>query len=162
MKTGVSILFCVILMLPGIAGGQQAVVADATEPSPDLTPEQVIAIQLNALKNNDRPFPDYGIGITFNFASPGNKAGTGPLPRFIQMVKSPVYRPMLSHRSYSREPIEILGDIARQEVTIIDAGGKRHVYIFILSKQAEPPYEDCWLTDSVMRVVDGSRPTRVA
>ena len=149
-------------MLPGIACGQQPVAAEATEPSPDLTPEQVIAIQLNALKNNDRPSPDHGIGIAFKFASSGNKASTGPLAKFIQMVKNPVYRPMLNHRSYTREPIEMFGDIARQRITIIDAGGKRHVYIFILSKQTEPPYEDCWMTDSVMRVVDESGRTRVA
>ena len=69
-------------MLPSIACGQQPVVTDATEPGPDLTPEQVIAIQLNALKNNDRPATDHGIRITFNFASPGNKASTGPLATF--------------------------------------------------------------------------------
>ena len=161
-STVVCVLLCSIAMLPSIACGQEPVVPNATEPSPDLTPEQVITIQLNALKNNDRPSPDHGIGITFNFASPGNKAFTGPLARFIRMVKDPVYRPMLNHRSYAREAVETFGDMARQRVTIVDAGGRRIVYIFILSKQTEPPYEDCWMTDSVMRVVDESGPARVA
>ena len=161
-STVVCVLLCSIAMLPSIACSQEPVVPNATEPSPHLTPEQVIAIQLNALKNNDRPSPDHGIGITFNFASPGNKASTGLLPRFIRMVKNPAYRPMLNHRSYSREAIETLGDIARQRVTIVDAGGRRIVYIFVLSKQTEPPYEDCWMTDSVMRADDESGPTRLA
>ena len=160
--TVVFVLLCSMAMPASIACSRQPVVPNATEPNPDLTPEQVVAVQLNALKNNDDPSPDHGIGIAFNFASPGNKASTGPLPRFIRMVKNPVYRPLLNHRSHTREAIEIFDDIARQRVTVVDTGGRRIVYVFVLSKQAEPPCEDCWMTDSVMRVDDDSGPTRVA
>ena len=36
--------------------------------------------------------------LTWNFASPANKQVTGPIERFIPMVKTPAYEPML-HRS---------------------------------------------------------------
>ncbi len=124
----------------------------ATEPDPSLTPEQVTAIQLEALKSNRDLPDDGGIAITFNFASPANRRMTGPLPRFIQMLKNPLYAIMLNFERYESAKIEYDGDIARQRVTLIDADGKRSLFLFVLSKQKEAPYENCWMTDVVHRV----------
>src|SRR5438309_2031919 len=65
------------------------------EPSPQLTPDQVVRVQMEAMKHNDRPAHDAGIAKTFKFASPQNREQTGPLDKFIAMVKNPVYAPML-------------------------------------------------------------------
>ena len=54
--------------------------AEDLVPDPALTPEQVVRIQLEALRNNDAG--DRGIAVAFRFASPGNRQNTGPLPRF--------------------------------------------------------------------------------
>ena len=66
-----------------------------TEPDPSLPPQDVVSIQIEALQNNDIPYEDRGIEVTFNFASPANKRMTGPLERFKVMVRNPVHIPIL-------------------------------------------------------------------
>ena len=130
--------------------------AESPKPDPKLSPEEVIRIQLEALRDNDTPEKDSGIARAFEFASPGNRAATGPLDNFIQLVKSPAYRPMLNHRRAERGQIRVTGDEARQRVTLTDARGRKITYIFILSRQQEEPYAGCWMTDSVIRVPDSN------
>jgi hypothetical protein len=125
---------------------------DVTEPNPKLSAEQVIAIQLRALRDNAKLDNDRGIKITFNFASPSNRQMTGPLPRFIEMVKNPLYVIMFTFERCERGPLEREGNEVRQRVTLIDKEGKRAIFLFVLSKQKLPPYRDCWMTDSVFRV----------
>ena len=74
--------------------------ADLREPDPALSPADVVAIQLNALQTNDTPETDAGIAQTWAFAHPDNKRVTGPLPRFAQMIKGPLYQILLGHRSH--------------------------------------------------------------
>ena len=124
----------------------------ATKPGPSLTPAQVIAIQLYALQNNSHLENDRGIEITFNFASPANRAMTGPLPRFINMVKNPLYSVMLDFDSFETAPIERNGERVQQRVTLIHKQGRRAIFMWTLSKQKEAPYVNCWMTDGVIRV----------
>src|SRR6478735_3394052 len=63
-------------------------------PRKEYEPDQVVQIVMDALQNNDDH--DAGIVTTFNFASPGNKRLTGPVERFIPMVRSAAYRSMLN------------------------------------------------------------------
>ncbi|MFL5578391.1 MAG: DUF4864 domain-containing protein [Gemmatimonadaceae bacterium] len=132
-------------------------------PSPTLTPEQVVTIQLDALQHNDTPTPDFGIETTFRFASPANRVATGPLERFADVVKNSVYRPMINHRRVERGPMHVDGDQARQRVTVVTANGTRVAYMFILSRQRGGEYDRCWMTDGVARLnetgprVDGLR-----
>jgi hypothetical protein len=121
------------------------------QPTPELSPEQVIKIQLNALKRNNSAENDLGIAAAFVFASPANKMSTGPLTRFARMVKAPLYKSMLNHRSANFEPIDIDGDFAKQRVILIDAENHQVSYIFSLSRQYFNPYWNCWMTDSVVR-----------
>ena len=120
-------------------------------PRPAYAPDQVVRIQIEALGDNDRPHPDAGIEITFRFASPANRKVTGPLPRFIEMVHNPAYRPMLNHRGARYGKLKREGDHASQTVILKTRDGNRVGYLFQLSRQSEAPYKDCWMTDSVMR-----------
>jgi hypothetical protein len=47
---------------------------DLRRPNPALSPEDVVAIQLNALQTNDTPETDAGIAQTWAFAHPDNNA----------------------------------------------------------------------------------------
>ena len=115
-------------------------------PRPELTPEEVIRIQLEALRHNDER--DRGIEVAFRFASPANRAQTGPLPRFIRMIEKGPYALMLETRHASYGVVEISGEFARQRVTL--TGSRALVsYWFYLSRQSEEPYVDCWMTDAV-------------
>ena len=122
------------------------------EPSRALAPAQVIQILLAALKHNDSPNADDGIRTAFRFASPGNRLMTGPEERFIRLVKNPLYRPLLNHRSSDVRPIQISDDRAAQRVKLIDASGSPAIFVFTLSRQTLEPYKDCWMTDGVERI----------
>jgi hypothetical protein len=108
----------------------------------------VVRIQLEALGKNEST--DAGIEITFRFASPANKVSTGPLPRFINLVKSPLYKPMLNFREAEYFLPELEGSRARQRVRLTGRGGQAVLYAFYLSRQTELPYEGCWMTDAVI------------
>jgi hypothetical protein len=118
------------------------------QPDPSLSPGNVVRIQLEALRTNDST--DAGIAVTFGFASPANKASTGPLPRFVDLVKSPPYEPMLNFLGVEYLPIETSGSLARLRVRLTGRGGQVVRYAFYLSKQTDPPYEGCWMTDAVV------------
>ena len=70
--------------------------AELVKPNNSLEPHQVVKIQLRGLKYNDEPKKDNGIEQTWEFAHPYNKRYTGPLPKFINMIKSENYKIMAS------------------------------------------------------------------
>ena len=146
----------------GSALGQQSEtgagnpLSEALVPDPALSPSEVVRIQIEALRHNDGQ--NRGIAVAFRFASPANRANTGPLARFIPMIKHGPYALMLDFRDATYGPVETVADRARQRVTLT---GTRETmtYWFYLSRQSEPPYVGCWMTDSV--IIEPS-PGRVA
>lgn len=118
-------------------------------PSPELDPGQVVRIQLRALRANNAS--DEGIAVAFRFASPRNKASTGPLPRFIHMIRAGPYRLMLEYERASYTPVRVEGNRAVQRVTLV---GRRQIrsYDFLLQRQTGPPCDGCWMTEAVMVV----------
>lgn len=138
------------LLLLAAAAAQAAGPAIALpKPDPSLDPVTVVKLQLEALAHVDQPVKDAGLAVVFRFASPGNQAQTGPLEKFSRMIRSG-YADMLNHRSASVVKSTIDGDQALEAVEIIDRAGVTHRYVFILSKQTEAPYKDCWMTDGVI------------
>ncbi len=121
-----------------------------TEPDPSLSPQDVVSIQIEALRNNDVPYEDRGIEVTFNFASPANQRMTGPLERFKVMVRSPIYGPMIDHRTAKYENLMIEGEIAQIDVILTSKDGEYLGYRFILSRQHGNRYEGSWMTDAVI------------
>lgn len=122
------------------------------QPNPEYLPDEVVGIQMRALGKNDQPFDDAGIELTFRFASPSNKASTGPLSRFTNLFSNPAYKPMLNHTLLEVGQAEIRENQARVPVMIETPDGSRMVYLFMLSLQSQEPYMDCWMTDSVNAV----------
>ncbi|MES2731386.1 MAG: DUF4864 domain-containing protein [Bacteroidota bacterium] len=123
---------------------------DQPMPSTDFSPHDVVEIQLKALQQNNTQ--DNGIEIIFNFASPDNKALTGPLNHFKQIVKEPLYEPMLNFQSLRAAEMVEEGEQAEQVILITDKYGDLAAFLFTLSKQTQAPYQNCWMTDSVMRI----------
>ncbi len=116
-------------------------------PSPSLSPDQVVRIQLDALRLNDRPAKDAGIAAAFRFASPKNREATGPLDNFARIVRGPGYLPMIDHRIAGTGPMVIVGEVAAQRVTVVAKDGRAFEYEFQLSKD---PATGCWFTDGVI------------
>ena len=123
------------------------IVVKSPTPHPDLTPRQVVAAQLEALRNNDAPHPDSGIATAFEFASAANRRATGPVARFARLLKNPLYRTMLGHSSAQFGPIQVEGNVARTQVVLFGGDGRIVVYDFTLSLDESTR---CWLTDSVL------------
>lgn len=119
----------------------------APSPDPDLSPREVVRLQLDALRRNGELGGDRGIEAAFRFASPANRAVTGPLERFAEMLRNPVYRPMLDHASAEFGPVQDDGEVARVQVVLFGRNGEVAAYDVTLSKDEET---ECWLTDSVM------------
>ena len=117
-------------------------------PEPELKPNDVVRLQLLAMQQNDDS--DFGIEVTFRFASPANKKQTGPLKRFIRLVRNPSYRPLLNHINTTFLELNIEEDFAVQDVIITTSNGERIGYRFRLSIQKGPLYPGCWMTDSVI------------
>jgi len=138
--------FLVVLVAPVLADH-----LPHTEPDPSLSPRDVVSIQIEALQQNDTPYEDRGIEVTFEFASPTNQRVTGPLERFTIMVHNPTYGPMIDHRNAKYENLMVEGDFARIDVILISREGEYVGYRFILSRQYGNQYGGSWMTDAVMR-----------
>lgn len=135
----------------------QSELPSAHRPSPSLSPAEVVAIQLHALQGNDEIGGHAGIATVFQFASPANRSITGPLDRFVELVHTPEYRPMLNHRRAEPGPLITSGDLAEQRVVITSAGGDRVAYVFVLARQRSGAYAGCWMTEGVLREAAGAQ-----
>ena len=122
------------------------------QPSPAYQPSEVVGIQMRALANNDKPFSNAGIEITFRFASPKNKLSTGPIERFTGLFNHPAYRAMINHSSLEVGKAEVRQNRARVPVKIETDDGRNLIFLFELSLQNTEPYLNCWMTDAVTPV----------
>lgn len=66
--------------------------SSAPRPSVELSPEVVVATQIEALRNLD-------FETVFAFASPSNRSVTGPLDKFIGLLNTPFYVPLVGYTS---------------------------------------------------------------
>ena len=138
-----------VLLALAAGAGSAADPSETTQPSPRLSPGDVVRLQLEALRHNDDPSTDSGIAVAFALASPQNQAQTGPLARFIRMVHEN-YPELLNHRGARLSAAKIHGDEAWQPVELTDSDGRRLRYLFILRRQVAPPCAGCWMTDGVI------------
>ena len=118
-------------------------------PHPSLSPLEVVRIQAFALGENDTPRPDCGIEVVWRFASTENKAHTGPLDRFKQMVHNPLYSPMLNHTGAEFGSPLVKGKQAQIDVVLQTRRLGPVTYRFILRRVATGDTAHCWVTDAV-------------
>ena len=122
--------------------------AAQTAPSPALSPAEVVTAQLTALRTVDNPSPDAGMAIVFAFASPGNRAQTGPLPRFSRMVRQG-YGGLVNNRGASIEDVAVEDDTAFVATKVVAQSGQVLTYVFILARGPHEGCDGCWMTDGV-------------
>ena len=132
-------------------------VADDARPAPSFAVQDVVKIQLEALRHNDAQ--DRGIVVAFRFASPSNQLNTGPLPRFARMLKDGPYALMLHFTHASYDPPQIVDREAVHRVTVVASGSAALTFVFYLSRQSAPgPLHNCWMTDFVQ--IEATRGTQ--
>lgn len=131
--------------------------AETRGPDPALTPEQVVDIQLQALKFNDNPTPNAGIAQTFALAHPSNKRVTGPLPRFEKMIRTPAYAPLLGHAAHQIERLAGDETVVRFRVFVELENGKTLQYLWEVKRVLEGPDQGAWLTTNVSAPAPGGQ-----
>ena len=141
-----------LILSAGLFTGAMAASLDAS-PNRSLSPEQVVRCQIEALSSNDQQ--DNGIATAFRFASPSNREVTGPLPRFIHMIKNSPYSVMLDPQLVEYGELEIVDDHARLQVSVLTADYVAVAFRFYLSRQKHTGCDGCWMTDGV--TVEGAR-----
>ena len=124
--------------------------AELIKPKIGIEPNQVVKIQLNGLMNNNKPNLDDGIKQAWEFAHPSNKKYTGPLPKFINLLKSETYKMLINH--LENEIIEVFKSNNQYGFEVIILGNDKKYYKFqwVLEKYYEEGHlKNCWLTTSV-------------
>lgn len=122
-------------------------------PQPDLSPGDVVRIQVEALAEKDLPYQDAGIETVFRFMAPESKQLTGSIRHFIEVVNNPIYRCCINHRHVRYSEVRVKEDRALRALILKAAQSGREVgFIFLLMRQKAPPHRDCWMTRSVRRV----------
>jgi hypothetical protein len=121
----------------------------APQPSPTLTPQQVVQVQLKALQHVDSPVQDAGFATVYRFTSPENREQTGPLPQFSRMIRAG-FGELLNHRKAELSPLLQQGEQVLVPVAVTSINGQRFHYVFVLRRQVEGNYKGCWMTDGVV------------
>ena len=126
------------------------VYGEMIKPDPSIGPKEVILIQLKALQKNNSPFDDAGIEQTWEFAHPSNRAFTGPIQRFTQMMYAPSYAVMLDHKKHDILEVKLEDNTAYFFIELTSIDGKMFGFKWTLEKvKVEGIFKDCWMTTAV-------------
>lgn len=122
----------------------------AAEPEPRHAPRDVVVAQAYGLHC-------HRVDVCFRFASPANKAQTGPLERFAQFFEGPSrFSSMLGCQSFHIDAEHLHGVRAGYraratfQLTFVTKEGKEFYFAWELSRQIEKEYRGCWMTDGVV------------
>ena len=141
------IVFCFLML-------SKPLFADILLPSPSLLPEEVVTIQLDALKNNNIPYVNAGIEQAWEFAHPSNRKFTGPLDNFKNMLLSPAYSLMLNFQEYKIIPVKKNEYQSLFFIELKDKNGIMIGFQWIVEKvQKNGKYNNCWMTISVSQPI---------
>lgn len=122
-------------------------------PRPELSPGEVVRIQIEALAENDLPHKDAGIETAFRFMAPDTRQQIGSIRHFIEVVNNPIYRCCLYHRQARYSEVRERDRQALRALILEPAETGAEVgFVFALERQHAPPHRDCWMTTSVRRV----------
>ena len=129
-----------------------SVYAELTEPNKRLEPYDVVKIQLEALKNNNKD--DNGIKQTWLFAHPDNKKITGPYERFRIMIYGQQYKFLLNHSSHKINLITNSPNKFIYRIEILSDKKQLFFYEWHVQKGSEEKCKNCWFTSAVSIPVD--------
>jgi len=124
--------------------------AKLIKPNPKINPLTVITIQLEALKENNYPYEDFGIEQTWEFSHPQNRQYTGPLSNFKLMMKSNSYDMMINHSNHNIIYVSVNEETANYFIEIIDKIGNKFGFTWTVTKVlTRGELLNCWMTSSV-------------
>ena len=117
-------------------------------PNDRFSPIEVVDIQLTSLQSNSDD--NKGIYQCWLFAHPVNKKYTGPIGRFISMIKSNPYDVLLGSLFFETKLISKNQTEAKVEVFLDGKNKNRYKILWILSKSnISKTCTNCWMTIGV-------------
>jgi hypothetical protein len=150
------LLVSIVLTLPGLLLADTELAGTDPRPNADYSPEEVVAIVVDALQQNPNTENDAGIRTVFAFASPSNRAFTGPLARFTSMIKGG-FSDMLGFRDSRFESLKRQGNRAVRIVWLVQDSGKEVGYAFQVARQEGGDHDGMWMTESVVPLGESNR-----
>jgi len=124
--------------------------AELIKPNNFIQPHQVVKIQLTSLMKNDEPKQNNGIKQTCEFAHPNNQRYTGPLERFMVMLKGDSYKMLLNHLEHKIVELELTNNIAIYEVKVLSKNKAYYKLNWQVKKyEKNGILKGCWLTTMV-------------
>ena len=140
-----------VVLLSVIIGGIGIVTnkSKLISPNPQLNAHQVLTIQLQSLQHNKKLGNNFGIKQTYEFAHPNNKALTGPIHNFIEMLETESYSILLNHSQTSittihQDPIHEVFEVT------VTKGDKKATFIWTILALQNEQQDIYWYTASVM------------
>lgn len=118
----------------------------ALSPSPELAPQAVIEVVLQALQAYDAPHAAAGAEVLYAFCSPRMKGAVGDLEALKRALANELYRPLVGHSSAELGALQQIGDSARQMVTVDGVS-----YTVALAKARYGEHVGCWLISGIAR-----------
>lgn len=120
---------------------------DAAQPSPELTPDQVVARLLEAFAQG----ADSGASLLWAFGSPRLRSSSGDPHHLSRILDNELFAPLVDHLEADVEPLSRLEGAARQVVTVLSRDQGRVPYLFALSLARSGDREGCWLVSGLER-----------
>lgn len=142
-------LFALFMMISPVRGDE------VISPSAELGPEDVVEIQLLGLKLTNGDSQSVAMRQVWEFAHPANKAMTGPLARFATLFDLPAYRPLLGHKDHEILRLAARPDMVQMRVSITGADSQAYVYLWVVGRVDDGPYDGSWMTLSVSAPAGG-------
>lgn len=136
--------------LSAVPGAGQAIGTGAEfPPQPELEPKAVVERQMAAIRAARDDATQ--IAACYAFASPSNRQAIGSAENLLNMIRAN-YAPMMNTDKAEVGEAQIEDRTAAVTVSVISSDAAVHAYQFFLSRQTEPPYTDCWMTDAVLEL----------
>ena len=121
--------------------------ADIIKPSKNLSAYDVVKIQLEALKKNNKD--NDGIKQTWLFAHPENKKYTGPYERFKIMLLGEQYKFLINHSCHKINLLSNSPNTFIYRIEIIANDKQLFFYEWHVQKGSDDKCNDCWFTSAV-------------
>lgn len=139
----------VIMMIACVVLSSKVTAQTIIEPSPDLSPVQVVEIQLLGLKLSGGDASRVEMEQVWRFAHPSNKAMTGPIQRFARLFATPSYKPLLGHDDYEITIIAQDDNNAQMLVRITANDGQAYLYLWNVMRVTDGVDKGSFMTISV-------------
>ena len=121
--------------------------AEPIKPNKEFDPYDVVKIQLEALKNNNKQ--DDGIKQTWLFAHPDNRKITGPFARFRIMIYGQQYKHLINHSSHKIKLVSNSPNTYVYRIEILSENKKLFIYEWHVQKGSDDNCKKCWFTSAV-------------